>query len=106
MKLIAPAVLFGAASTAIAQEQHVLHGIPKVPESVADTWSKPLHTFSEAMKGMTSEAKAIWDEVSMHFPEAMDKTSFFSTPKPHVKKPNSVWDYIVKGADIQRYAYA
>jgi cathepsin A (carboxypeptidase C) len=104
MRLLAPTLLISAASTAIAQEQHVLKSNFKTPKPVADAWSKPLHTLSEVMKGMTSEAKAIWDEVSMYFPEAMDKASLFSMPKPHVKKPDSIWDYIVKGADVQRWA--
>ena len=37
----------------------------------------------------------------MMFPESMDKASFFSTPKKHTRRPNSHWDHIVKGADIQ-----
>lgn len=53
------------------------------------------------MKGMTAEAKSIFEEVAMLFPEAMDKASFISPPKPHTKRPDSTWDYVVKGADIQ-----
>ena len=68
---------------------------------VADAWSKSLGNLAEGFNEMTGEVKAIWDEVSMHFPEAMDKANFFSAPKPHVKKPASTWDYVVKGADVQ-----
>jgi cathepsin A (carboxypeptidase C) len=53
------------------------------------------------LKSLTSEAQAAWDEVALHFPEAMDKASFFSSPKPNNRKPDSAWDYVVKGADIQ-----
>jgi cathepsin A (carboxypeptidase C) len=103
MKPLIPAVLLSAASTTIAHEQYVFKNIFNAPkQTVVDIWSKPLHTLSEAMKSMTSEAKAIWEEVSMFFPEEMDKVSFFSTPKPHVKKPDSVWDYILRGVDVQR----
>jgi cathepsin A (carboxypeptidase C) len=107
MKLLASTVLLSAASAAMPPSQHVfqqpLKAAESVVEPIADMWSKPLETLSDALKGMTAEAKAVWDEVAMHFPEAMDKASFFSAPKPHVRKPDSVWDYVVKGADIQRY---
>jgi cathepsin A (carboxypeptidase C) len=103
MKLLASTVLLGAAAAALPPQQHVLQNPLKQAEPVADSWSKPLHTFSEALKDMTAEAKAIWDEVAMHFPEAMSEVNFFSTPKPHVRKPDSAWDYVVKGADIQKY---
>jgi len=68
---------------------------------VSDAWAKSLNSLSESMKGMTSEAKAIWDEVALHFPDAMDKATFFSSPKPNTRKPDSTWDYVVKGADVQ-----
>lgn len=35
------------------------------------------------------------------FPEAMDKTSFFSPPKKHSRRLDSYWDSITKGADVQ-----
>ena len=37
----------------------------------------------------------------MTFPEAMDKANFFSSPKKHTRKPDSHWDFVTKGADIQ-----
>jgi cathepsin A (carboxypeptidase C) len=107
MKLLASAVLLGAASAAVP-EQQVL-GNPfkgqnpskEAAEPVSNAWSKSLNHLSESMKEMTSEAKAVWDEVSMLFPEAMERASFFSTPKSHFRKPDHTWDYVVKGADIQ-----
>lgn len=50
---------------------------------------------------MSGEVKQVWDEVTMLFPEAMEKANLFSAPKPHVKRPDSTWDYIVKGAEVQ-----
>lgn len=102
MKLLASTVLLGAAAAALPPHQHVMQSPLHHSKPVADVWSKSLHAFSDALKDMTAEAKAVWDEVAMMFPEAMDEISFFSTPKPHVRKPDSAWDYIVKGADIQR----
>lgn len=102
MKLLASTLLLGAASASFAPQQHVFQNpfkTSKLPST--DGWSKPLHALSEAMKGMTSEAKAVWDEVYALFPEAMEQATFFSSPKPHQRKPNSAWDYVVYGADIE-----
>ena len=39
------------------------------------------------------------------FPEAMseaiDKASFISSPKKHTRRPDSYWDHIMKGAEVQ-----
>ena len=107
MKLLASTVLLGAASAAMTNQQKIL-GNPlkgQIPlkdaaKPASDAW-RSLEHLAESMKNIPTEAKAIWDEVAMHFPEAMDKASFFSSPKPHTRKPDSTWDYIVKGADIQ-----
>ena len=108
MKLLASATLLGIASAAATNQQHVLSNpfkgeapLKEDAKSVTDSWSKSLQHLTDSMKGMTAEAKAIWDDVAMHFPEAMDKASFFSSPKPHTKRPDSKWDYVVKGADVQ-----
>lgn len=103
MKVLASAALLGAAAATFPPHQHILQSPLAQAKPVADAWSKPLHTFSEALKHMTAEAKAIWDEVAMHFPGALDDVAFFSSPKPHVRKPDTAWDYVVKGADVQRY---
>jgi len=108
MKLLASTVLLGAASAAISPQQQILKNplreqnpLKDAVKPASDAWSKSVHSLSESMKGMTAEAKAIWDEVAMLFPEAMDRASFVSSPKPHTRKPDSVWDYVVKGADVQ-----
>ena len=88
MKLLASTLLLGAASAAVTNQQQVLSNpsqgeapLKAAPKVASDSWSKPLHHLAESMKHMTAEAKAIWEEVSMHFPEAMDKAAFFSSPK-------------------------
>jgi len=109
MKLLTSAAVFGVASAAVAsQQQHVLSNpsmndlpLEQAAEPITESWSKSLEHLTKSMKGMTAEVKAVWDEVAMHFPEAMDKASFFSSPKPHTKRPDSKWDYVVKGADVQ-----
>ena len=107
MKLLASSVLLGAASAAITN-QHVLSNpiqgespLKEAVKSATSSWAKSLEHLTQSMNDMTVEAKAVWDDVAMHFPEAMDKASFFSAPKPHKKRPASTWDYVVKGADVQ-----
>lgn len=104
MKLLASTVLLGAAT---ASQQQILGGnaqqnpLQQITKPVVDAWSKSLGSLSDSMKEMSGEVKQVWDEVTMLFPEAMEKANFFSAPKPHVKRPDSTWDYIVKGADVQ-----
>jgi cathepsin A (carboxypeptidase C) len=108
MKLLASSVLLGAAAAAITNQQQVLQSPLKEQNPLKDAtkpvtaaWSKSFGHLADSMKGMTAEAKALWEEVAMLFPEAMDKATFLSAPKPHVRKPDSTWDYVVKGADVQ-----
>jgi cathepsin A (carboxypeptidase C) len=112
MKLLASTILLGAASAAVSNQQHVLSAPPKgqnplkeAAKPVSDAWeslkSESLQHLAESMKNIPAEAKALWDEVAMLFPEAMDEPNFFSAPKPHTRKPDSTWDYIMEGAEVQ-----
>jgi len=108
MKLLASTILLGAASAAMTNQQQILrnpfkgqNSLKEAAKPVSEAWPKSLNHLTESMKHIPAEAKAIWDEVAMHFPEAMDKATFFSAPKPHTRKPDSSWDYVVKGADVQ-----
>ncbi|PSN74945.1 hypothetical protein BS50DRAFT_567701 [Corynespora cassiicola Philippines] len=102
MKVAASALLIGAASAAVAPQQQVLKFPEQLQEQLkSDSWSKPLHNLEESLKSLTGEARRIWDEVALMFPESFDKASFFSPPKPHTRKPDHEWDHVVKGADIQ-----
>ncbi|KAK3313491.1 Alpha/Beta hydrolase protein [Apodospora peruviana] len=115
MRIATSTVLLGAASAASAatfggqQAQHVLaDSFPKAHEAMkplADAFSDKaggtLENFEEAMKGMTAEAKALWDEIKMLVPEgAFDHSTWFSSPKPHKKRHD--WDHVVKGAEVQK----
>jgi len=103
MKVATSALLFGATSAAIAPQQHVLKDTLSntLAKLNGESWTKPLHDLEESLKGLTGEARRIWDEVAMMFPESFDKSAFFSSPKPHTKRPDPEWDHIVRGADIQ-----
>ncbi|KIW04838.1 uncharacterized protein PV09_04020 [Verruconis gallopava] len=100
MKAIASLALIGAASAAVTNNQQPLK-LPEIIGQAASSWDKPLHKLEDALKSLTAEAQAVWDEVAMMFPEEMSKANFFSSPKPHVKRPDGEWDYITKGEDIQ-----
>ncbi|KAJ8610245.1 hypothetical protein MRB53_038648 [Persea americana] len=110
---VTTSLLLGAsvASASIFDNQKILNGQQSVLNKVAEvkaevksttsSWTKPLHKLEEQLKSLTVEAQAVWDEVAMMFPDAMNKVTFLSTPKPHTRKHDSEWDHIVKGADIQ-----
>lgn len=108
MKLVASSLLLGVASAALAPQQQVLKNTQttEIPlsgslESGSDAWNKAKHLFSDSLSGLTAEAQAVWDEVAMHFPDDMEKAFSFPSPKPNHRKPDSAWEYVVKGADIQ-----
>jgi cathepsin A (carboxypeptidase C) len=107
MKLLASAALVGAATAAVTNQQYVLGGgnplqvpIAAAKEKV-ESWVAPLANLAESMKKMPAEAKALWDEMTLMFPEQMSQASFFSSPKPSTRRKDSEWDYVVKGADVQ-----
>lgn len=108
MKFLATAALIGAVTAAATPQQFVLQNpLKNVGKAAAGTngeesaWSKLVSPLADGMKNMGAEAKAAWDEVSMLFPEQMDAASFLSKPKPHTRRPDSHWDHIVKGEDVQ-----
>lgn len=99
MKVAASALLLGAASTALAEQQ--VFKTEKPLKEASDAWSKPLHNLEDALKSLTGEAKQLWDEMALMFPDSFDKANFFSSPKPHTRKHDSEWDHILKGSDVQ-----
>ena len=111
MRIAASAVLVGAASATIlsplsgGQQQHVLGDAVKKPagslEDIAAAGG-PLAALQEAVKGMSADAEALWEDVKRLIPDAFEKGSLFSSPKKHTRRPDSHWDHIVKGADIPK----
>lgn len=100
MKAIASLALIGAASAAVTNNQQPLK-LPGFVDKAASSWDKPLRTLEDALKSLTGEAKQVWDEVAMMFPEEMSMANFFSSPKPHVKRPDGEWDFIMRGEEVQ-----
>jgi cathepsin A (carboxypeptidase C) len=103
MKLLATTLVLGAVSAQqkVLQNPIAQNPLQQAAKPVTDAWSKTLGSLADSMHEMTGEVKAIWDEVTMLFPEAMEKANVFSAPKPNHRKPDSTWDYVVKGADVQ-----
>ena len=97
MKGLTVSYLFVGACAASVPLQQVL----KSPHEASDTWSKPLQDLKASLKSLSASARAAWDEVSLFYPEELDKVTFFSQPKKHTRKHDSYWDYITRGADVQ-----
>lgn len=110
MRLTTSTVLLGAASAASAASfqqnaQHVLSGgFSRAQDAMrpfAETFANTRESFEEALKGMDSEAKALWDEIKLLIPEgAFDHSTWFSKPKPHRRRHD--WDHVVKGEEVQK----
>ncbi|KAL2886377.1 Carboxypeptidase Y -like protein A [Ceratocystis lukuohia] len=104
-----PSYIFGAATAVLASEQVVLNEPNAVPSNLktenkpgASIWDSLQESISEA----GSEAKALWDEISMIAPEAVQafKSAQAAQAKASKKvnrKPDSAWDYVVKGNHVQ-----
>ncbi|KAF2461811.1 Alpha/Beta hydrolase protein [Lineolata rhizophorae] len=102
MKVAASALLAGASATAaLAPPNQQPLQLPKTFSDATSHWSQQLAGFAESLGDMTAEARQLWDEMAMLFPESFETGSFFSAPKPHSRKPDSAWDHIVRGADVQ-----
>ncbi|KUL89509.1 hypothetical protein ZTR_04457 [Talaromyces verruculosus] len=108
MKGLATTLLVGAAA-AFSPAQQVLKAPEDVAEnthkasspSLAETLAQPLRELNEELKSFTHEAEEVWEQVSNMFPGALDNIPFFSSPKKHTRRPDSHWDHIVRGANVQ-----
>lgn len=103
MRIATSALLVGAASAANLQQdtQHVLNGAAEKASDVTSSWADKIKDYEAAFGSMTSEAKAVWDEISLLIPNAFDALPPLNKPKKHARKPDSHWDFITKGADVQ-----
>ncbi|OHE92786.1 serine carboxypeptidase [Colletotrichum orchidophilum] len=104
MRFSTSALVLGAASTALALDQQVLGGQDSTFDSIKTTGENWLSAFEDKFGKMTSEAKAVWDEITLLAPEAVEsfkKTAQATKPKPHHRKSDKKWDHVVKGADVQ-----
>ncbi|KAI0481203.1 serine carboxypeptidase [Xylariaceae sp. FL0804] len=94
MKAATTLALLGASSGVLAQDQKVLGG----DHAVKGHLEQVIETFGE----MPATAKGLWDEMSLLVPGFAEKAAnYISRPKPHTRRPDSEWDHVVKGADVQ-----
>ncbi len=101
MKVDTTLLLVGAAAAIAPPQQQVLQFPKQFPEAAKNAWSNQLHNLQDVLGSPTDEARAIWDDVAMIYPEDMAKASFFSSPKKHTRRPDHEWDHIVRGGDVQ-----
>ena len=97
MKLLQSTLLAASGAAAFSPQQ-----VLQAPHKTFTSWSKPLDDLQSSLKSLSREGRAIWDEVALLFPEAIGKTTFFSSPKKHTRRPASQWDSIIHGADVQK----
>jgi cathepsin A (carboxypeptidase C) len=100
MKAFTTALLIGAAAAAVP-DQHPMQLAKDLPQAAKNAWSNQLHNLKDVLSTLTAEARAVWDEVALMYPEDMAAASFFSTPKKHTRRPDHEWDYHVKGEEVQ-----
>jgi cathepsin A (carboxypeptidase C) len=101
MKAATSLLLVGAAAAFAPPQQQVFQFPKQFPEAAKNAWSEKLHNLKDVLGSLTDEARAVWDEVAMMYPEDMAKASFFSAPKKHTRRPDHEWDHIVRGSDVQ-----
>jgi len=109
MRLTTSALVLGAASSAMAlQDQKVLDGSSS-KQTLSLGLDKEFESWASSLKDsfgeITAEAKAVWDEVSLFAPDAVEAFKARAKnikPKKHSRKADSQWDYLVKGADVQK----
>lgn len=109
MRMSSSALVLGAASSALGlhQDQVVLNN--PFEQTFLDADSPSIESWASSLEDVfgkfTSEAKGAWDEVSMLMPDAVEaikKQTFGTTPKPTTRRPDTHWDHIVKGEDVQK----
>jgi hypothetical protein len=89
MKVAATALLVGAATAATFQQ------------SAQKVFSNGKAKAHEVLSDASRETKALWNDLQLSLPDSFDQSSWFSKPKPHSRKPNSAWDYVVDGTAVQ-----
>lgn len=107
MRLSTPALLVGAATVASAVGDQKVLSNPKNGasssglKSTLESWAKPLEALGKTVGEMPPKVRALWEEIALLVPDAFERATFYSAPKKHTRRPDSHWDHIVRGADVQ-----
>jgi cathepsin A (carboxypeptidase C) len=96
MRALATALVLGAAAAAVPPQQ-----VLQLPAEDPRFLAKPLHKFHESFDALGHETSAALEEVLAMFPDALDKMPSFFMPKKHNRRPDSEWDHVVRGVDVQ-----
>ncbi|KAI1777790.1 Alpha/Beta hydrolase protein [Hypoxylon cercidicola] len=99
MRFASSTLVLGATSAALAQEQQKVLG-----GGISDSIRKPLDHLAEVFGEMPAAAKGLWDEMNLLVPgfdEFVKAANLPSYPKAHKRRPDSEWDHVVKGAEVQ-----
>lgn len=97
MKSLALALLVGGA-IASGPQQHVL----QAPVDNPDGAEAPLQKISDTFDRLRGQAGSLWDDMMDKVPNnIMDAVTHTAPPKKSNRRPDSEWNHIVRGADIQ-----
>ncbi|KKZ68210.1 hypothetical protein EMCG_06101 [[Emmonsia] crescens] len=97
MKSLALALLVGGA-IASGPQQHVL----QAPVDKPDGAEAPLQKISDTFDRLRGQASSLWDDMMDKVPNnIMDAVTHTAPPKKANRRPDSEWNHIVRGADIQ-----
>ncbi|KAI1327904.1 Alpha/Beta hydrolase protein [Xylariaceae sp. FL0255] len=108
MRVATSTLLLGATSAALAQEQKILGGsfdhVNQQPiEHAGNAIKHSFEHLSEALGEMPAAAHGLWEEMTLLVPGFVEKASnMISMPKAHTRKPDSHWDHVTKGEDLQK----
>lgn len=97
MKGLAALALLGLTSATIPFPHQLLQGA----KSASRASVKQLESIWKQFEDISAETALDWDDVSTSFPEAMSKLELLSHPKPSKRRPDSEWNHIVRGKDVQ-----
>lgn len=112
MRVLPATLLVGAATAAAPPLQQVMGIHREQLEDVvkqghdafkasSNILSKPFQQLQDNLKTLSDEARGYWEEVSNYFPHGMDHAPMLSLPKKHTRRPDSHWDHVVSGAEVQ-----
>ncbi|KLJ11698.1 hypothetical protein EMPG_13120 [Blastomyces silverae] len=96
MKSLALALLVGGAIASGPQQQ-----VLQAPVDNPDVAEPPLQKIGETFDRLRGQATDLWDDVMDKVPNIMDTITHTPPPKKSNRRPDSEWNHIVRGADIQ-----
>jgi cathepsin A (carboxypeptidase C) len=97
MKVLFTILTMGAAAVAVAPSQQII-GLPK---DDVEAVHQPLENIREHLKTLSDEARDLWNDIFDMFPDEVAGLRFPPVPKSYTRRPDSYWDHIVRGSDVQ-----